>query len=80
VTCDLFYIQKMNPVLDLQIILATATKVFGVPCQVSCDFLGIPTEAAIRAARGVSTSNLGTESRCLVEPACTESRCLVEPA
>ena len=45
VTCDLFYIQQMNPLLDLQIILATATKVFGVPCEVSCNFLGVPSRA-----------------------------------
>ena len=68
VTCDLFYIRNMNPLLDLQILLATATKVFGVPCESSCSLLGVPSEADIRVSRDAAAPNLGTESRCLVEP------------
>lgn len=50
-TCDLYYIESMNPFLDLQILLATATKVFGIPCSLACKALRIPAESEIMKAR-----------------------------
>src|SRR5262249_45525998 len=50
-TCDLFYIQRMNPLLDLQILAATATKVVCIPCVVACKVLRIPDEPTIAEAR-----------------------------
>jgi lipopolysaccharide/colanic/teichoic acid biosynthesis glycosyltransferase len=69
VTCDLYYIRNMNLIMDLQIVLATATKIFGMPTHISCNVLGVPTESAIRAARGLQGPKGGTDSRCLAEPA-----------
>lgn len=50
-TCDLYYVEKMNPLLDLQILMATATKVFGLPCGTVCKYLRIPSDVSIAEAR-----------------------------
>jgi lipopolysaccharide/colanic/teichoic acid biosynthesis glycosyltransferase len=51
VNCDLYYVERMNGLLDLRILMATATKVIGVPCPVACRILGIPMEQDVRASR-----------------------------
>jgi lipopolysaccharide/colanic/teichoic acid biosynthesis glycosyltransferase len=51
VTCDLYYVEHMNGLLDIKILMATATKVIGVPCPVACRVLGIPTEQKVREGR-----------------------------
>lgn len=59
VICDLYYIRNMNPLMDLRVILATASKVFGVPAHFRCSLFGVPTESAIRAARNLSGPTAG---------------------
>ncbi len=44
--CDLHYVRSMNLDLDARIILATATKIFGIPCDRSCKWFGVPTSPA----------------------------------
>ncbi len=40
--CDLYYIQRMNLLLDFKIVLATATKVVGIAPAKACSRLGVP--------------------------------------
>jgi lipopolysaccharide/colanic/teichoic acid biosynthesis glycosyltransferase len=42
--CDLYYVERGTLWLDLRIVVCTGLKVFGVPCERSCQLLGIPTE------------------------------------
>lgn len=65
--CDLYYIERMNPVLDLQILLATATKVIGIPCAAACRALRVPIEAEIQERRWAQDENRGSEYRVLVD-------------
>jgi hypothetical protein len=42
VSCDLTYIRRMGPWLDLRILLATVLKVAGVPFHSTREILGLP--------------------------------------
>lgn len=68
VVCDLYYIRTMNPVLDAQILLATATKVIGVSCQAACAVLGIPTQAQIESTPSPAGKPADSDPHCLIEP------------
>jgi lipopolysaccharide/colanic/teichoic acid biosynthesis glycosyltransferase len=41
--CDLYYVQRLGPVLDLQILLGTASKLLGIPFGLTSRVVGIPS-------------------------------------
>ncbi|HEX8200560.1 MAG TPA: sugar transferase [Isosphaeraceae bacterium] len=54
--CDLCYIQKMGPWLDLRILAATGLKVLGVPFGVTRMILGLPGHVDAESSRIWQTS------------------------
>jgi lipopolysaccharide/colanic/teichoic acid biosynthesis glycosyltransferase len=48
--CDLYYVQRIGPWLDLRIILSTASAVVGIPFAVPRTLLRIPSGSAVDAA------------------------------
>lgn len=48
--CDLYYVQRFSPWLDLRILLGTVSAVFGIPFAVPRMLLRIPSRATVEAA------------------------------
>ncbi len=59
VACDLCYIERMGPALDLKIILGTAFKVIGLPFEATRTILDLP---------GVARTRLPDRPRISVDP------------
>jgi lipopolysaccharide/colanic/teichoic acid biosynthesis glycosyltransferase len=45
---DLYYIERLTPWLDLQILLCTALHALGVPYRVAARLLGLPGQAEVQ--------------------------------
>jgi lipopolysaccharide/colanic/teichoic acid biosynthesis glycosyltransferase len=58
VVCDICYIQKMNPWLDLKILAGTALKIAGVSFQFNRRLLNLPGADGEEFGRSVDTANL----------------------
>jgi lipopolysaccharide/colanic/teichoic acid biosynthesis glycosyltransferase len=71
VEVDRYYIERMSLLLDLKILLATATKVVGVPCSLACRLLGVPTGEVLTT---------GNESTPAVNPKPASRQLVVDPA